>query len=307
MPQVALVSHQACLGHDPGPWHPEQPRRLAVVLDALAGETFETLQRYEAPRAGDDAIALVHSSAHLARLRWMHESGVRQGIDADTVVMQASLDAAIHAAGGGTLAIDLVMTGAVERAFVAVRPPGHHAEPDIAMGFCLLNNAAIAACYAVAHYGVARVAIVDFDVHHGNGTETICASRPNLLYASSHQMPCYPGTGEETAAGRLVNMPLPPGSGSEQFRSAWACTGLPAIAAFAPSLLIISAGFDAHLNDPLAQLALQTEDFRWLTESLVSLAKIYCAGRIVSLLEGGYDLDALAAGVCAHVTALMQD
>lgn len=308
MARVALVTHPACLGHDPGSWHPERPSRLAVVLEALAEPMFMDLRRHLSPCASDEVVALVHPPAHLAMLRRLHEASGRSDIDADTVVMEASLEAALRAAGGGVLAIDLLMAGSVERAFVAVRPPGHHAEPNNAMGFCLLNNAAIAGRYAVTRHKLPRVAIVDFDVHHGNGTQTLCASSPNLLYVSSHQMPCYPGTGarEETGDGRLVNMPLAPGSGSEHFRAVWTKTGLPAIAAFAPSLLVISAGFDAHLDDPLAQLALQTEDFGWLTESLVNLANACCAGRIVSLLEGGYDLRALAASVSAHVAALMQ-
>ncbi len=309
MARVALVSHPACQGHDPGAWHPERPGRLTAVLDALAEPEFAELRRHEAPCASDDAIKLVHSASHLARLRGLHETGARVDIDADTVMMKASLDAALRAAGGGVLAVDLVMTGRVERAFVASRPPGHHAEPDVAMGFCLLNNAAIAARYALTHHNLRRVAIVDFDVHHGNGTQTVCATNPNLLYVSSHQMPCYPGTGrrEETVGGRLVNMPLAPGSGSETFRSAWTTIGLPAVAAFEPSLLVVSAGFDGHLDDPLAQLALQVDDFGWLTAALVKLTRTCCAGRIVSLLEGGYDLQALAAGVSAHVAALMQD
>ena len=308
MARVALVSHPACLGHDPGPWHPERPSRLSVVLEALASPAFIGLQHHAAPRADDEVVALVHPPAHLAKLRRLHAAGGRVDIDADTVVMEASLEAALRAAGGGVGAVDLVMAGAVERAFVAVRPPGHHAEPAAAMGFCLLNSAAIAARYAVVRHRLSRVAIIDFDVHHGNGTQTVCATDPSLLYVSSHQMPCYPGTGarEETAGGRLVNMPLAPGCGSEQFRAAWMQTGLPAIAAFAPRLLVISAGFDAHLDDPLAQLSLQCEDFSWLTTSLVDLATTCCKGRIVSLLEGGYDLQALAASAAVHVAALMQ-
>ena len=309
MARVALVSHPACLDHDPGLWHPERPGRLAATLDALAQPAFTDLHRHAAPCASDEAIMLVHPPAHLATLRRLHAAGVRVDIDPDTVLMEASLEAALRAAGGGVHAVDLIMSGCVERAFVAVRPPGHHAKPEAAMGFCLLNNASIAARYAVTHHRLPRVAIVDFDVHHGNGSQTICATDTNLLYVSSHQMPCYPGTGarEETAGGRLVNMPLAPGSGSKQFRAAWAATGLPALAAFAPSFLVVSAGFDAHLDDPLAQLRLQIEDFIWLTRSLVELANTCCAGRIVSLLEGGYDLHALAAGVSAHVIALMQD
>ena len=308
MARVTVVSHPACLGHDPGEWHPERPDRLKVVVEALHSPSFIDLRWHEAPRASDEVIALVHPPSHLTTLRRLQAAGVPMDIDADTVVMKGSVEAALRAAGGGVLAVDLVMAGLVERAFVAVRPPGHHAEPEAAMGFCLLNSAAIAARYAVLHRGATRVAVVDFDVHHGNGTQTTCMANPSLLYVSSHQMPCFPGTGAPTAAadGRIVNMPLAPGAGSTQFRSVWEETGLPAIAAFAPSLLVISAGFDAHLEDPLAQLAVQTEDFGWLTESLVKLAKTSCEGRIVSLLEGGYDLDCLAAGVSAHVAALMQ-
>ena len=309
MALVALISHPACLGHDPGLWHPERPSRLTVVLDALAAPGFVGLQHHSAPCADDEVVALVHPPAHLAMLRRLHASGARVDIDADTAVLQGTLEAVLRAAGGGVLAVDLVMDRIVERAFVAVRPPGHHAEPAQAMGFCLLNNAAIAARYAVTHHHLPRVAIIDFDVHHGNGSQTVCATDQSLLYVSSHQMPCYPGTGarDETGGGRLVNMPLPPGCGSAQFRAAWTQTGLPAIADFAPSLLVISAGFDAHRDDPLAQIDLQTEDFGWLTAALVDLANTCCEGRIVSMLEGGYDLQALAASAAAHVAALMQD
>ncbi len=308
MASVALVTHEACLAHDPGPGHPESPARLAAVMAALATPDFVALRRVEAPRATDEAILLVHSAAFLDGLRQLAARGGRVDIDADTIFMQHSLEAALRAAGGALRAVDIVVEGAVERAFVAARPPGHHAEPDRAMGFCLLSNAAIAARHAQTRRGLRRVAVIDFDVHHGNGTQTAFASSPDLLYVSSHQMHCYPGTGAatETGLGNLVNLPLPPGAGSALFREAWQTRGLPAITAFAPELLIISAGFDAHHDDPLAQISLRTEDFSWLTGELVTIARTCCAGRIVSLLEGGYDLSALSASVAAHVATLMQ-
>jgi acetoin utilization deacetylase AcuC-like enzyme len=230
-------------------------------------------------------------------------------IDGDTVVSAGTIDAALRAAGGAMTAVDAVMEGKVRAAFVAMRPPGHHAERNRAMGFCLFNNAAVAAFHARARHGLRRIAVVDFDVHHGNGTQDIFSPDPDLFYASSHQFPCYPGTGraeERGVAGNVVNAPLRPGSGGAEFRAAWAELILPELEAFAPELLIISAGFDAHEADPLAQLRLQVEDFTWVTEALLAVADKHCPGRVVSLLEGGYDLDALALSAAAHVRGLMR-
>jgi acetoin utilization deacetylase AcuC-like enzyme len=307
---VALITHDACLEHDTGPWHPECPDRLRAVLKALAAPPFSALHRIAAPAASIEHLARVHPDRHIAAILDLAPApGETIALDPDTMVSAGSREAALRAAGGAVAGVDAVMGGEVRRAFVAVRPPGHHAERDRAMGFCLFSNAAIAARHAQARWGAGRVAVVDFDVHHGNGTQDICAPDPSLFYASSHQFPCYPGTGraaERGVAGNVVNVPLPPGAGSVAFRAAWSGTILPALDRFAPALLIVSAGFDAHLADPLAQLRLETEDFGWITGALVRLAARHCQGRVVSVLEGGYDLDALAASAAVHVHALLQ-
>lgn len=307
MPSVALFAHEACLAHDAGPDHPESPARLRTVIAVLEGAEFLPLKRMQAPRASEDAVLLVHSSAYLSKLKTLTAGGQRIQMDADTVLMPRSLEAALRAAGGATQAVDLVLSGCVERAFVAARPPGHHAEREQAMGFCFLSTAAIAARHARLRGGVRRAAVIDFDVHHGNGTQAALAAFPELLYISSHQMPCYPGTGDssDVGSGNVLNLPLAPGTGSTRFREVWQRQGLPRLAAFAPELVIISAGFDAHHQDPLAQISLQAEDFRWLTQQLVAVAQTCCAGRIVSLLEGGYHLEALAKSTKLHVDALM--
>jgi acetoin utilization deacetylase AcuC-like enzyme len=230
-------------------------------------------------------------------------------LDGDTVMSNGSAEAAARAAGAACMAVDAVMEGWARSAFAAVRPPGHHAEPSRPMGFCLFNNVAVAALHARARWGVQRVAVVDFDVHHGNGTQAMFAADPDLFYASSHQSPCYPGTGEaweHGVADNIVNTPLRPRDGSAAFRAAWSNVILPALDAFAPGLLIISAGFDAHVDDPLAQLRLETTDFAWITDQLVAVADKHCGGRLVSVLEGGYDLDSLAASAAVHVRGLMR-
>jgi acetoin utilization deacetylase AcuC-like enzyme len=307
---VALITHPACLMHDTGKHHPERPDRLRYVLRALEAPEFAPLLREAAPLAPIEAIRAVHSDAHVdAMLALAPSPGHLQQIDADTVASPGTVEAALRAAGGAMLAVDAVMQGRARAAFVATRPPGHHAEPDRAMGFCLFSNAAIAAQHARAKYGLKRIAVVDFDVHHGNGTQACFEADADLFYASSHQYPCYPGTGarsERGVAGNIVNAPLPPGSGSAAFRAAWERELIPALRAFAPELLIISAGFDAHKADPLAALEVETEDFYWLTGALMDAADQCCAGRVVSLLEGGYDLDALAASAAAHSRALMR-
>ena len=237
------------------------------------------------------------------------EPGEPVQLDSDTIMSNGSAEAASRAAGGACLAVDAVMEGWARAAFAAVRPPGHHAEPNRPMGFCLFNNAAVAAMHARAQWGVQRVAVVDFDVHHGNGTQATFAADPDLFYASSHQSPCYPGTGEpweHGIAGNIVNAPLQPRDGGPAFRAAWSDIILPALDRFAPGLLIISAGFDAHLADPLAQLRLETRDYAWITEQLVAVADKHCGGRVVSVLEGGYDLDALSASAAVHVRGLMR-
>ncbi len=303
MRRVALFSHAACLLHDPGAGHAECPDRLRAVLRALEHRDFDTLLREQAPLASRELLCLAHPAAYVdALLALDPPEGELLCLDADTFVGPGSVAAARHAAGGAVAAVDAVMEGWADTAFAAVRPPGHHAEARQAMGFCLFNGAAIAAYHARARWGLRRVAVVDFDVHHGNGTQHMFQADADLFYASSHQMPCYPGTGaaRETGVGNIVNLPLPPGSGSAAFRAAWSRHGLPALRAWAPELLIISAGFDAHLADPLAQLELETGDFGWITDELLASAP-----RVVSVLEGGYDLTALAASAALHVRRLL--
>ena len=305
---VALITHQACLAHDTGLWHPECPDRLRVVLRALEGEEFHTLLREQAPLATAAQLALVHPQPHIDRiLATRPTDNELVMLDADTVMSEGSAEAALRAAGGAILAVDAVMEGWARSAFCATRPPGHHAERAMPRGFCLFANAAIAARHAQARWGLHRVAILDFDVHHGNGSQDIFEADPSVFYASSHQAPCYPGTGaaHETGLGNILNVPLAPGSGSAEFRAAWSARIIPAVEAFAPQMIIVSAGFDAHRADPLAQLLVETADYGWLTGELLGLARRVCQGRLVSLLEGGYDLPALAASAAAHVRALM--
>jgi acetoin utilization deacetylase AcuC-like enzyme len=302
-----LYTHEACLAHDPGPHHPESPARLEAVLAALSEPAFAKLERREAPVASLQQIARVHPGDFAERLIAAIPKQGYAALDADTVLSPGSGEAALRAAGAAVAAVDAVIGGEARNAFCAVRPPGHHAEPRHAMGFCLFNNVAIAAQHARQAHGLARVAVVDFDVHHGNGTQAAFEQDASLLYASTHQMPLYPGTGaaSERGVGNIVNAPLRPGAGSDEFRNAVTTTVLPALDAFRPELVIISAGFDAHRDDPLAQLMLVEADYAWCTERLVEVARKHAQGRIVSSLEGGYDLDALAASASAHVAALM--
>jgi len=305
---TALITHAACLDHDTGPWHPECADRLRAVLRALEGEEFLPLIREQAPLATEEHLARVHPRDYIASILSIRPAkGESVELDSDTVMSHGSAEAALRAAGGAIMAVDAVMEGWARAAFAAVRPPGHHAERGRAMGFCLFATAAIAARHAQARWGLKKVAVVDFDVHHGNGTQDVFERDPTLFYASTHQYPCYPGTGapEEKGVGNVLNVALPPGSGSASFRSAWAEKIIPALDAWAPDLIIVSAGFDAHKADPLAQLQVETADFAWLTEQLMALARRHGGGRLVSLLEGGYDLDALAASVAAHVRTLM--
>jgi acetoin utilization deacetylase AcuC-like enzyme len=307
---LALFTHPAALAHDTGLYHPECPDRLRYVLQALEGSEFQSILREIAPEAPAAALLAAHDAAHVETLLAMHPvPGQLDYIDGDTVVSAGTIEAALRAAGGAMAAVDAVMQGWADAAFVAMRPPGHHAERGRAMGFCFFNNAAVAAFHARAAYGLRRIAVVDFDVHHGNGTQDIFGPDPDLFYASSHQSPCYPGTGmawESGVANNVVNMPLAPRTEGPEFRAAWADRILPALDAFSPELLIISAGFDAHGADPLAQLRLYVPDFIWVTEALLAVADRHCPGRVVSLLEGGYDLDALAMSVAAHVRSLMR-
>ncbi len=305
---TALITHLACLEHDTGPYHPECADRLRVVLAALEAEEFHALVREQAPLATEEQLARVHPAAFIQHILAIRpEEGDLVQLDADTFMSAGSAEAALRAAGAAVMAVDAVMEGWARVAFAAVRPPGHHCETSQAMGFCLFANAAVAARHAQAKWGVGRVAVVDFDVHHGNGTQEIFQRDASVFYASSHQYPCYPGTGaaSETGVGNIVNVTLAPGTGPSEFRAAWRDTIIPALDAFAPELLIVSAGFDAHKADPLAQLRVETEDFVWLTDVLMGVAHKHCKGRLVSLLEGGYDLHALAASVAAHVRTLM--
>lgn len=303
---MLVFTHAACLGHDTGPGHAERPQRLGAVIEALRG--VAGLQWCEAPRASRGQLLRVHASALLdAVLETRPAQPVE--LDPDTVLAPDSAEAALRAAGAGAAAVDQVLLGHASRAFCAVRPPGHHATTDVAMGFCLFNNIAVAAAQALDKHGLARVSIVDFDVHHGNGTQAIFEADPRVQYLSSHQAPLYPETGQayERGAGNVFNAPLPAGTGSSGFREAWEHRLLPAIDAFAPQLLLVSAGFDAHWRDPLAQLQLDAADYAWITHALVRLARAHAQGRIVSMLEGGYDLEALRECSLAHVGALMAD
>jgi acetoin utilization deacetylase AcuC-like enzyme len=303
---VLLYTHPACLRHDAGPGHPESPSRLRAVLEALDADKFAALERIQAPQATRAQLARVHDAA---LIDLVFGNAPREGllrIDADTAMSPDSLEAALRAAGAVCAAVDAVLDGPQARAFCAVRPPGHHATRAAAMGFCLFNSVAAGAAHALAR-GVERVAIVDFDVHHGNGSQDIFWSEPRVMYASTHQWPLYPGTGaaRETGAGNIVNAPLPPGSGSDEFRAAFDAIVLPALRAFAPHQLLISAGFDAHRHQPLADHHLGVSDNRGAPEQLVAIADASASGRIVSSLEGGYSLTALRESTVAHVGALM--
>jgi acetoin utilization deacetylase AcuC-like enzyme len=302
-----LYTHSDCLAHDPGPHHPESPARLRAVLQALAAPEFAPLERREAPLAALDDIARVHPRRYAERLLAAVPAEGHLGIDADTVLSPASGQAALRAAGAMIAAVDAIVAGAADNAFCAVRPPGHHAEPSRAMGFCLFNNVAIGALRARDVHGLARVAVVDFDVHHGNGTQARFWDDGGLFYASTHQSPLYPGTGaaRERGVGNIVNVPLPPLSGSHQFRAAFSREILPALDGFRPEMVLVSAGFDAHRSDPLAQLLLDESDYRWVSEELLDIARRHAGGRLASTLEGGYDLAALGASAAAHVRALM--
>ena len=301
---VIIFTHPACLAHDPGPEHPERPARLEVVLEVLRREHGDVEWR-EAPMAKLGDLRRVHDEALVNDVLDADVAGYRM-LDPDTVLCAASPAAALRAAGAGVAAVDAVMNGESATAFCAVRPPGHHATSGTAMGFCLFNNIAVAAAYARDRHGLERVAVVDFDVHHGNGTQAIFYNDPRVAYFSSHESGIYPHSGApyERGAGNVFNALLPPGSGGFRFQNTWADDLLPALDDFKPQLLLISAGFDAHMRDPLADLMLETEDFGWLTRQLRTLAQRHAGGRVVSMLEGGYDLDALRDSVAVHVDEL---
>ena len=300
--------HADFLQHDTGPGHPESPARLTAIAQALSTTEFAALHRIEAeiPPDVEDKLALIHNPAMINRvLTGIPEHGLSY-FDADTVASSGSKSAALRAVGAVCDAVDKILAGQADNAFCAVRPPGHHAMPNYPMGFCLFNNIAIAAEYARTRYNLERIAIVDFDVHHGNGTQAAFYQQAQVLYASSHQWPHYPGSGHplESGVGNIFNVPLPAGSDGIAFRAKYEDTILPALSKFKPQLLLISAGFDAHKDDPLASLNLVEDDFRWVTLRLIDIADRFCSGRIVSTLEGGYHLPALAASVAAHVGCL---
>jgi acetoin utilization deacetylase AcuC-like enzyme len=304
-----LVTHPACLNHLMPMGHPERPDRLRAVESALEAEKFQTLTRVQAPLASLDVIALCHPMDYITQIR---DATPEQGLvrlDADTSMSPGTFEAALRAVGGAIHAVDEVINKKAINAFVATRPPGHHAETDRPMGFCLFGNAAIAARYAQRQHGIARAAIVDFDVHHGNGSQDIFWADKSVMYFSTHQMPLFPGTGAVGETGEhntVVNAPLRPGDGGEAFRAAFEDRVLPRLRDFAPELVIISAGFDAHVRDPLANINLVEADFAWATQKIMDVADRSAGGRIVSLLEGGYDLEGLANSAAAHVNALMR-
>ena len=303
-----LYTHPIYLDHLTPPGHPERPDRLRAIERVLEDERFAPLDRQEAPCGDEAAILYAHPQAHLDKVRAAipHEGLVR--IDADTSASPKSWEAALTAIGAANAAVDDVFSGAAGNVFVAARPPGHHAEKTRAMGFCFFNTAAIAARHAQRRHGAERVAIVDWDVHHGNGTQDVFWDDPSVLYCSTHQMPLYPGTGgkDETGAGNIVNAPLSAGDGGDAFKDAFRTRILPALDAFHPDLIIVSAGFDAHYRDPLAELELTEQDFDWATAELMDSAARLAGNRLVSLLEGGYDLHGLAFSVAAHVARLMK-
>mgnify|MGYP002715464485 CR=1 FL=1 len=308
-----LLTHPVFAEHDTGPGHPERADRMRAIDKVLAHESYHALERAEAPLRDDieEAILLAHPAEHLARIKdaakVVETENRNMHLDGDTVMSPASMEAALRAVGAGLEAVDAVMDGRVANAFCQVRPPGHHAEKSRAMGFCFFSTAAIAAHHARERHGAERVAVVDFDVHHGNGTQDIFWSEKNLFYGSTHQMPLFPGTGEvsETGVGNIWNAPLRSGDDGEAFREAFTSRILKPLHDFGPDLVVISAGFDAHRRDPLGGLRLVEADFMWATEELGKLAAKHSKGRVVSLLEGGYDLDALAKSVAVHVRTLM--
>ena len=303
---VIIYTHSACLAHDMGAGHPERPERLKAVQAALDRPEFAGLPRHEAPRASKEQICRVHPEAYYEAIEEVAPTEGLVQLDGDTAMSPGSFEAALRAAGAVCAAVDAVMDGSASRAFCAVRPPGHHAEPKRPMGFCIFNNIAIGALHARAQHGIRRIAVVDFDVHHGNGTQAAFWADPELMYVSTHQSPLYPGSGavDERGSGNIVNVPLPPAADSVAFRHAFERGVLPVLDEFAPELVMISAGFDAHARDPLAQLELQTEDYHWATAELVRIALRHAGGRIVSTLEGGYDLTALTESTTAHLSAL---
>jgi len=305
---VAFISHPACRLHQMGDGHPEQPARLDVIEEHLhVRQLHDFLVHHEAPRATVEQLARVHPRAYIERIGALSPAEGLVRVDPDTAMCPDTFEAALRAAGANVLATDLVVGGEVRRAFCNVRPPGHHAERAQAMGFCFFNNVAVGAAHALEAHGLPRVAILDFDVHLGNGTEDIFRDDPRVLICSSYQFPLYPGSNPGSVPGHIVNCPLPPGSGSEAFRQAVTEHWLPALEAFEPQMVFISAGFDAHAADELAELRLSTADYAWVTDMACGVAARHAGNRVVSTLEGGYELSALAASVAVHIDRLMAD
>ena len=304
---TALIFHSDCAAHEISPGHPECPQRLDAINDQLKKQgIYDYLQHRDAPTATREQLLLAHPESYID---YIHQQAPKSGsvaLDADTAMNIHSLDASLRAAGAGAMAVDMVCTGEVKNAFCLTRPPGHHAERTQAMGFCFFGNIAIAARHALKTHGLERVAILDFDVHHGNGTEDIVDGDPGILFCSSFQHPFYPGNYRENVANQRINAPLVSGSTSADFREAITQHWLPAIEEFAPQMLFISAGFDAHVEDPLANISLLDDDFVWITHQIMDIADRHCEGRIVSMLEGGYALPALARCATAHVRGLMR-
>ncbi len=305
---IGFISHPSFFLHQMGEHHPECPQRLHAINDRLIAAGIEPyLLHRQAVKVSNEALLRVHDQAYIDSVI---AASPQQGLvylDGDTAMCPDTLEAAMHAAGAAVMAVDMVMTGEAKRVFCSVRPPGHHAEHDLAMGFCFFNNVAVAAAHAIEQYKLDRVAIVDFDVHHGNGTEDIFSNNLKVLFCSSFQHPFYPGSGFATQAENIVNCPLPAGAGGAEFREAVSNRFIPALQAFRPQLVLISAGFDAHSSDDMAQLQLHENDFAWVTRQLCQVAAEHGAGRIVSTLEGGYALDALARSVTIHIKALMEE
>jgi acetoin utilization deacetylase AcuC-like enzyme len=304
------VTHRACLDHVTPNGHPERPDRLRAIEQTFEAETFQNLAREQAPLGTKEQIALCHPMDYIDGIESASPDAGLVRLDADTSMSPGSYEAALRCVGGGVLAVDEVMAGRAKNAFIAVRPPGHHAETARPMGFCLFNSAAIVARYAQNRHGVERAAIVDFDVHHGNGSQDIFWSDKTVMYCSTHEMPLYPGSGavgERGLHNTVVNAPLRAGDGGDQFREAFDTAILPRLREFRPDFLIISAGFDAHTRDPLANLNLVEADYTWVTRKLMAVADGCAGGRIVSMLEGGYDLQGLSRSVAAHVTELMRN
>ena len=302
---TAYITHPACLSHEMGPWHPESPGRLEAIARHLRATGLDqALLHFPAPLADRVALLRVHDIQHVAFIeRNAPESGYAD-LDPDTAMNAHSLVAALHAAGAGILAVDKVMAGEVANAFCAVRPPGHHATRHQSMGFCIFNNIAVAAAHGFAAHGLDRIAIVDFDVHHGNGTEDIFRNEARLLLCSTFQHPLYPYSGADTVSDHIVNVPLAAGTEGRAYRAVFEARVLPALERFAPQLILISAGFDAHRDDPLAGLELVEDDYAWITEQVMAVARNHAKGRVVSFLEGGYNLDALGRSVAAHMRVL---